>query len=160
MRRKDNSRKAKREEQADKKRIAEEQKRAELKRLKNLRRKIIEKELLDAFSKSGTGDAEAITSKFGVEDLEEDFDLDKWDAKMKQVFDDDYYNQKDEEIEKEREHEEAEPEEEELVEGEGGELMEEEEGGELVEEGGEPIPLLQSGTKATGRRAIGTRGGG
>ncbi|XP_042900456.2 protein KRI1 homolog [Parasteatoda tepidariorum] len=86
LRRKDSKRKEKREEYAERKQREKEQKREELKRLKAVKRKEIE----DKFFK-----LQEITGKdnlnFDEDDIESDFDPDKHDQKMKELFDEEYY---------------------------------------------------------------------
>merc|ERR1712223_1902311 len=82
MRRKDDSRKKKREEVKDRKIREKEKKRDELMQLKALKRK----EILEKIEKLRkiTGNDELA---FKDEDLEDDFDPDKYDERMKAVFD-------------------------------------------------------------------------
>ena len=82
MRRKDDSRKLKRDEVKDRKLKEKEKKREELKQLKAYKRK----EILDKIEKLRkiTGNDELA---FKDEDLEEDFDPEKYDERMKEVFD-------------------------------------------------------------------------
>ena len=82
MRRKDDSRKAKREAAKDRKEKEKDKKREELKQLKAFKRK----EILDKIEKLRkiTGNEELA---FKDEDLEEDFDPDKYDERMAAVFD-------------------------------------------------------------------------
>ena len=82
MRRKDDSRKLKRDEVKDRKLKEKEKKREELKQLKAFKRK----EILDKIEKLRkiTGNDELA---FKDEDLEEDFDPEKYDERMKEVFD-------------------------------------------------------------------------
>ncbi len=82
MRRKDDSRKKRREEVAERKTREKEKKREELKQLKALKRR----EILDKLEKLRkiTGNDELA---FKDEDLEEDFDPEKYDERMNAVFD-------------------------------------------------------------------------
>ena len=81
MRRKDDSRKKKREEVKDRKIREKEKKRDELMQLKALKRK----EILEKIEKLRkiTGNDELA---FKDEDLEDDFDPDKHDERMNQIF--------------------------------------------------------------------------
>ena len=82
MRRKDQSRKEKRDEIKDRKIREKEKKREELMQLKALKRKeIIDK--IDQLRKITGND----TLAFKDEDLEEDFDPDKYDERMTEIFD-------------------------------------------------------------------------
>ena len=82
MRRKDDQRKVKRDEVKERKLKEKEKKREELKQLKAFKRK----EILDKIEKlrkiTGNDDL-----AFKDEDLEDDFDPDKYDERMKEVFD-------------------------------------------------------------------------
>ena len=82
MRRKDDQRKKKRDEVKERKLKEKEKKREELKQLKAFKRK----EILDKIEKlrkiTGNDDL-----AFKDEDLEDDFDPDKYDERMKEVFD-------------------------------------------------------------------------
>lgn len=105
LRRKENTRKAKRDEAEQRKHQLADSKREELKRLKNLKRKMIEKELIEAFGQPTKSGAQVL-DKFGMDDLEGDFDPATWDSKMSQVFDDQYYKEEDEAFAQELEQEE------------------------------------------------------
>ncbi|GIX68212.1 protein KRI1 homolog [Caerostris extrusa] len=87
LRRTNNKRKQKREEYTDRKKKEKEQKREELKRLKALKRKEIEEKFLKL--KEASGQEELI---FGESDIESDFNPDKHDQKMREMFNEDYYN--------------------------------------------------------------------
>ncbi|GBL73152.1 Protein KRI1 [Araneus ventricosus] len=87
LRRENNKRKEKREEYAERKRKEKEQKREELKRLKALKRKEIEEKFLKLKEASGQDQLNLDES-----DIESDFDPDKHDRKMREMFDDDYYD--------------------------------------------------------------------
>ena len=82
MRRKDESRKQKREEVKERKQKEKEKKREELMQLKSLKRK----EILEKIEKLRkiTGNDELA---FKDEDLEEDFDPEKYDQRMAEIFD-------------------------------------------------------------------------
>ncbi|CAL1277260.1 unnamed protein product [Larinioides sclopetarius] len=87
LRRENNKRKQKREEYAERKKKEKEQKREELKRLKALKRKEIEEKFLKLKEASGQDQLNLDES-----DMESDFDPDKHDQKMREMFNDDYYN--------------------------------------------------------------------
>ncbi|KAH9246570.1 hypothetical protein BASA81_015835 [Batrachochytrium salamandrivorans] len=133
LRRKENTRKAKRDEAEERKRQLADSKREELKRLKNLKRKMIEKELIEAFGQPSKSNVQVL-DKFGMDDLEGDFDPATWDSKMNQVFNDEYYKEEDEAFAHELEQEEDGGG---VIEGEG----EEEDGGEAIEEYEEEEPV-------------------
>jgi protein KRI1 len=82
MRRKDESRKNKRDEVKERKEREKDIKREELKQLKSLKRKEILEKLEKLRKITGNEDL-----AFNNEDLEEDFDPDKYDARMNAVFD-------------------------------------------------------------------------
>lgn len=82
MRRKDESRKNKRDEVKERKEREKDIKREELKQLKSLKRKEILEKLEKLRKITGNEDL-----AFNDEDLEEDFDPDKYDARMNAVFD-------------------------------------------------------------------------
>lgn len=86
LRREDTRRKMKREEYAERKQKEKDQKREELKRLKALKRKEIEEKFLKLKEVSGQEEL-----NFDEGDIESDFDPDKHDRKMKELFNDDYY---------------------------------------------------------------------
>lgn len=81
LRRKDESRKKKREEVKERKQMEKEKKRDELKQLKSMKRK----EILDKIDKLRkiTGNDELA---FKDEDLEDDFDPEKYDERMAEIF--------------------------------------------------------------------------
>lgn len=86
LRRVDNRRKQKREEKTDRKRKEREQRREELKRLKALKRKEIEEKFMKLKEISGQDEINLDES-----DIESDFDPDKHDKKMREIFNDEYY---------------------------------------------------------------------
>jgi len=110
----------------------EEQKRAqieELKRLKNLRRKLVEEQLAKSFKAGGVD-----TVALAPEDIDADFDPDTWDRKMAQLYNDDYYAQPDDDLDRKdlrAENERADP----------WESMNEEEAGDGEEEYGNYPPV-------------------
>ena len=81
MRRVDDKRKKKREERRERKRLEKEKKREELKRLKNLKQKELKRRLANIEKEVGLEGH--ISTKIDMSLLEEDFDPDKFDAKMK-----------------------------------------------------------------------------
>ncbi|KAG8182691.1 hypothetical protein JTE90_017669 [Oedothorax gibbosus] len=86
LRREDNRRKQKREEYTERKKKEKEQKKEELKRLKALKRKEIEEKFLKLKEVCGQDEL-----NLDEEDMDSDFDPDKHDRKMKELFNDDYY---------------------------------------------------------------------
>lgn len=94
MRREDNIRKRKREERKERKALERQKKEEELRHLKNLKQAEIQSKL------------EKIAKLMGVEggvdatDLEGEFDPDAYDKRMQQIFDEEYYEQDDEGMEK------------------------------------------------------------
>ena len=86
VRRKDDKRKIARQLVKERKESEKLQKREELKRLKNLKRKEIERKLQEI--KKNAGDEKL---NFDL-DLEEEFDPNKWDEKMGNVFNSEYYD--------------------------------------------------------------------
>ncbi|KFM68243.1 Protein KRI1-like protein, partial [Stegodyphus mimosarum] len=95
LRRVDNKRKKKREDYLERKKKEKEQKREELKRLKALKRKELEEKFLKL--KEVTGQDEL---NLDENDIESDFDPEKHDQKMKELFNDDYYAIQEEECPK------------------------------------------------------------
>ncbi|GFU34234.1 protein KRI1 homolog [Nephila pilipes] len=87
LRRANTKRKQKREEYAERKKREKEQKREELKRLKALKRKEIEERFLKLKEVSGQDEL-----NFNESDMESDFDPNKHDQKMRELFNKDYYN--------------------------------------------------------------------
>ncbi|XP_054717997.1 protein KRI1 homolog [Uloborus diversus] len=86
LRRVDSRRKVKRDEYAERKKKEKEQKREELKRLKALKRKEIEEKFMKLKEICGQDEL-----NLDENDIESDFDPDKHDQKMKELFNDDYY---------------------------------------------------------------------
>nr|CAG4644785.1 EOG090X05XL [Leptodora kindtii] len=86
LRKTDESRKMKREETKERKKKEKETKKEELKQLKKFKLNEI-KQKLDQLKAITGNDA----LPFQDEDLEEDFDPDKYDEKMKKIFDEQYY---------------------------------------------------------------------
>ncbi|CAG8741101.1 16028_t:CDS:2, partial [Dentiscutata heterogama] len=88
VRRSDNKRKIQRQVRSERKNEEKKRKMEELKRLKNLKKK----EIFDKLQKIKeiTGNE---TVGFDEVDLEEDFDPEKYDKKMQNIFDSNYYTQ-------------------------------------------------------------------
>ncbi|PKK79571.1 Krr1-domain-containing protein [Rhizophagus irregularis] len=86
IKRTDNTRKLKRQTRSDRKEEEKKRKIEELKRLKNLKKKEIFEKLRKIKEITGND-----TVGFDDVDLEEDFDPNKYDKKMRKIFDDDYY---------------------------------------------------------------------
>ena len=93
LRRKDEKRKAEREERKARKAGERARKEEELRRLKNLKRSALESKLAEIARMSGLGDAAALA--LDAQDLDGDFDPDKFDAAMARAFGDDYYGKED-----------------------------------------------------------------
>ncbi|MCD9644494.1 hypothetical protein HAX54_032719 [Datura stramonium] len=89
VRKKTNARKLQRERKEERMAQAEEERKEELKRLKNLKKKEM-KEKLEKI-KETAGIADDGVCLLDVDDLEEEFDPDKYDRKMKAAFGDAYY---------------------------------------------------------------------
>jgi len=94
MRRKDTKRKEKRDEYKKRKEEEKQRKREEIKRLKNLKRK----EILNKIEKikQVTGNSNL---GLNVDDLEKDFDPNEYEKRMQEIFNEDYYQAKDDAIE-------------------------------------------------------------
>lgn len=93
VRKKDNARKRQREHKEERMVQAEIERKEEVKRLKNLKKKEIEEKLnkiREVAGLDGVGDI-TLTEK----DLEEDFDPDEFDKKMKAAFGEEYYDAED-----------------------------------------------------------------
>ncbi|CAH0518730.1 unnamed protein product [Peronospora belbahrii] len=97
MRREDDSRKRKRAERKERKALERQKKEEELRRLKNLKQAEIERKLKKIARLMGE---EESTVGLKAEDLEGDFDPEEYDKRMQAVFDDEYYNEGDDDMEK------------------------------------------------------------
>ena len=96
MRRKSSKRKQQREDRRRRKEEEKEAKLQELKRLKALKRREIMSKLQEIEEITGNGMShEKLAEKL---DLDEEWDPEKHDAQMRQVFDDDYYDAEDAEM--------------------------------------------------------------
>ncbi|XP_020113816.1 protein KRI1 homolog [Ananas comosus] len=93
VRKKTNSRKVQRKSKEERMALAEQERKEELKHLKNLKKKEIQERLEKIRAVAGIADDGAC--KLGADDLEEDFDPEEYDKKMKEVFDADYYEAED-----------------------------------------------------------------
>jgi protein KRI1 len=91
VRRKDSRRSEQRKKKIDRKEEEKVQKMEELKRLKNLKKKEIWDKLKKVQEISGCKSEDKIAGLIEGVDLEGDFDPEKWDSKMTEVFDDEYY---------------------------------------------------------------------
>lgn len=89
VRKKPNARKLQRERKEERMVQAEEERKEELKRLKNLKKKEMKEKLEKIKESAGIG-ADGVCL-LDVDDLEEEFDPDKYDRKMKESFGDAYY---------------------------------------------------------------------
>ncbi|CAN4110338.1 unnamed protein product [Withania somnifera] len=90
VRKKTNARKLQRERKEDRMAQAEEERKQELKRLKNLKKKEMKEKLQKIKETAGIGDDGVCL--LDVDDLEEEFDPDEYDRKMKKAFGDSYYD--------------------------------------------------------------------
>ncbi|KAF1318530.1 Krr1-interacting protein involved in 40s ribosome biogenesis, partial [Globisporangium splendens] len=95
MRREDDSRKRKRTERKERKALERLKKEEELRRLKNLKQAEIQSKLEKVAKLMGRDDAKLLAS-----DLEGEFDPEEYDKRMQQVFDEEYYNEDDDGMEK------------------------------------------------------------
>ena len=106
MRKKSETRKQARKAKEERLKEAEAARKEELKRLKNLKKMEISDQLKQVKAVAGVDEDERLLSLLEQVDLEEDFDPDAFDAKMKEAFGDTYYAEEDEELEREKEEEE------------------------------------------------------
>ncbi|XP_059280418.1 uncharacterized protein LOC132034163 isoform X2 [Lycium ferocissimum] len=90
VRKKTNARKLQRDRKEERIAQAEEERKEELKRLKNLKKKEMKEKLEKIKETAGIGDDEDCL--LDVDDLEEEFDPDEYDRKMKKAFGDAYYD--------------------------------------------------------------------
>ncbi|KAL1533644.1 protein KRI1 [Salvia divinorum] len=93
VRKKDNARKSQRERKEERMVQAEFERKEELKRLKNLKKKEINEKLEKIREVAGIGKAEGIL--LDKDDLEDEFDPEAHDRKMKEAFGEDYYGAED-----------------------------------------------------------------
>ncbi|XP_078446663.1 KRR1 family protein [Wolffia australiana] len=94
VRKKTNSRKAQRKSKEERMSQVELERREELKRLKNIKKKEIQEKLEKVRKIAGI--AEGGDCALNEDDLEEEFDPEEYDRKMKKVFDAEYYGAEDE----------------------------------------------------------------
>ncbi|KAE8882016.1 hypothetical protein PF005_g7529 [Phytophthora fragariae] len=97
MRREDDSRKRKRAERKERKALERQKKEEELRRLKNLKQAEIEQKLKKVARLMGEPEG---TASLKPEDLEGDFDPEEYDKRMQAVFDEQYYDEDDDDMEK------------------------------------------------------------
>lgn len=90
VRKKPNARKLQRERKEERMVQAEEERKEELKRLKNLKKKEMKEKLEKIKETAGIGDDGVCL--LDMDDLEEEFDPDRYDRKMKASFGDAYYD--------------------------------------------------------------------
>ncbi|KAJ6237873.1 zinc finger protein [Anaeramoeba flamelloides] len=83
-----NPRKEKRLRRKDKKKIQEKKKKEEINRLKNLKSREIQLKLQQIRNVTGN-----TVVGFKMEDLEKDFDLETWEKRMEQIFNQDYFKE-------------------------------------------------------------------
>ncbi|XP_072953569.1 uncharacterized protein [Typha angustifolia] len=93
VRKKTSNRQQQRKSKEERMAQAELERKEELKHLKNLKKKEIQEKLEKIRAVAGLG--EDVLCKLGAEDLEEDFDPEEYDKKMKETFDEDYYGAED-----------------------------------------------------------------
>lgn len=89
VRKKANARKLQRERKEERKEQAEFERKEELKHLKNLKKKEIKEKLQKIKEAAGLGDDGTLL--FDEHDLEDEFDEEEYDKKMKEAFDEEYY---------------------------------------------------------------------
>ncbi|KAM7524486.1 hypothetical protein LguiA_014388 [Lonicera macranthoides] len=97
VRNKPNARKEQRKRKEERMAQAEFERNEELKRLKNLKKKETKEKLKKIMETGGIGEDGAFA--LNEDDLEEPFDEQKYDKKMKEMFDEDYYKANDEDPE-------------------------------------------------------------
>ncbi|KAI9990211.1 hypothetical protein PInf_021017 [Phytophthora infestans] len=97
MRREDDSRKRKRAERKERKALERQKKEEELRHLKNLKQAEIEQKLKKVARLMGEAEG---TAGLKPEDLEGDFDPEEYDKRMQAVFDEQYYDENDDDMEK------------------------------------------------------------
>ena len=90
VRKKSNARKAQRESKKERMARAEEERKEELKRLKNLKKREILEKMNKIKEIAGIGENGVLP--MNEDDLDGEFDPEEYDRKMKEAFDDDYYN--------------------------------------------------------------------
>ncbi|KAE9448540.1 hypothetical protein C3L33_19555, partial [Rhododendron williamsianum] len=93
VRKKTNARKAQRKSKEERMAQAEFERKEELKHLKNLKKKEMKEKLRKIMDTAGIG--EDRVCPLDVDDLEEEFDPEEYDRKMKKAFNDDYYDSED-----------------------------------------------------------------
>ncbi|KAH7677463.1 protein KRI1 protein [Dioscorea alata] len=92
VRKKSSSRKVQRKSKEERMALAEYERKEELKHLKNLKKKEIQEKLEKIRAIAGIEDGDC---KINADDLEEDFDPEEYDRKMREVFDTRYYDAED-----------------------------------------------------------------
>ncbi|KAG7381370.1 hypothetical protein PHYPSEUDO_006075 [Phytophthora pseudosyringae] len=97
MRREDDSRKRKRAERKERKALERQKKEEELRRLKNLKQADIEQKLKKVARLMGEEEG---TAGLKPEDVEGDFDPEEYDKRMQAVFDEQYYDEDDDDMDK------------------------------------------------------------
>lgn len=100
MRREDDSRKRKRAERKERKALERLKKEEELRRLKNLKQAEIQSKIEKVARLMGKNTPEAVALKLQPSDLEGEFDPEEYDKRMQEVFDEEYYNENDDGMEK------------------------------------------------------------
>ncbi|XP_059641494.1 uncharacterized protein LOC132283548 [Cornus florida] len=93
VRKKENARKTQRKSKEERMAHAEVERKEELKRLKNLKKKEMNEKLRKIRETAGIG--EDVSCSLDLDDLEKEFDPEDYDRKMKEAFDDDYYEAND-----------------------------------------------------------------
>lgn len=93
VRKKDNARKLQRQNKEERMAQAEYERKEELKHMKNLKKKEMNEKLRKIRETAGIGENEVCV--LDVNDLEDEFDPDEYDKKMKKAFDDKFYEAED-----------------------------------------------------------------
>ncbi|KAF5739049.1 hypothetical protein HS088_TW12G00247 [Tripterygium wilfordii] len=93
VRKKENARKEQRKSKEERMRIAEMERKEELKHLKNLKKKEMEERMRKVLGAAGIREDDECM--LDLDDLEEDFDPEEYDKKMKKAFDEKYYEDED-----------------------------------------------------------------
>ncbi|KAA8518114.1 hypothetical protein F0562_015588 [Nyssa sinensis] len=92
VRKKTNARKLQRKRKEERMALAEAERKEELKHLKNLKKKEMNEKLRKIRETAGIVDGACLLNE---DDLEEEFDPEEYDRKMKEAFNDDYYDAND-----------------------------------------------------------------
>ncbi|CAN8270498.1 unnamed protein product [Cochlearia groenlandica] len=96
VRKVDSSRKTQRKNKEERMKVAETERREELKRLKNVKKKEIKEKMQKVLSVAGFKEGEEYS--LDAKDLDNEFDPEEYDKMMKGLFDDEYYDAEDLEL--------------------------------------------------------------